>query len=366
MKIEVLDMSGLHWSVDGWRRSRDLADRPMVSEVVKVDVPVNELPSAVISFEGMTIIEREILASPRNHVMWARTSHVDDPLEFTVPADLAAAAGQGFLDDCRRLMREGKARGQSQDEWRVFLPAVSETAFTMRWNFRDLVKMAEYFNYLSGRQKHVALSARFNEVFKRLCDVLDEFTCSAQMTMEIMDSYSKAKYLHEGMLPLRESIRHEGAMFLLQFSVPLWLRAQIVRHRNLTFADEFYRQVLDQPGVLRTTLGEPILMDIAVTKDVWRSIMSKRSCWIAQDSLRTGKDAWQELIESFGWTPEMLPCADGHCPYARDAGLRLTPADPGAPCPRYLTIMEIDHAPYRDRMVEGLASRHAYWRDQVK
>jgi hypothetical protein len=107
-------------------------------------------------------------------------------------------------------------------------------------------------------------------------------------------------------------------------------------------------------------------MELAVTKEFWRTIMAKRSCWIAQDTLSSAKDPWQVIIDQFGWTPELLPCADGRCPYALDAGLRLTPADPGAPCPRYMNIHNIDQAPYQERIAQALVSRHPFWQTQVR
>ena len=53
----------------------------------------------------------------------------------------------------------------------------------------------------------------------------------------------------------------------------------------------------------------------------WRGIYSKRSCWIAQ------ADLWNPLlrliINEIGGTKDLLPCADGSCPFEKDASLRL-------------------------------------------
>lgn len=367
MKVEVLSMDGLDKSALGWRLSRDLSDEVGWQGVFDVDVPVNEMPSAMINFSGMTILEREIFASPRMHVMWARTSHVDDPLEFTVPREFMISDQMShFIDSCRESMRAGKAAGQSQDEWRFFLPIISQTAWTTRISFRDLVKLTCYFDYLSDVLPHPTVRLRFLRLRGELMSVLDDFTGSAALTDKAMKSYSKAKFLYEGRLPDRIPRIETESLFLLQFDLPIWLRAQIVRHRNLTFTDDFFVNVLCAPQVLTTTIGEQVRMEVAVTKEVWRTIMSKRSCWIAQDTLKTGKDYWQDIIDSFGWTVSMLPCADGHCPYHKDASLRITPADPGAPCPRWLTINNIDHAPYREEMIGALGSRHASWKEQVR
>lgn len=365
MKIEILKAADMTDAAEGWRRSRNLGSEVSWEEVALVDVPVNEFPSVLLSFQDMTIFEREIFTSSRSHVMWARTSHVDDPLKFTVPPELGV--DEGFLDQCRMEMRRGKEAGQSQDEWRVHLPVLSHTSWTSRMSFRDLVKMTRYFGYVKDHVLNPLLRTRLADVEFALWDVIDECTKNYKVNDAVLATYVMPKYLHEIYMPLRSVDKRETSGFLiLWMTVPLWLRAQIVRHRTLIFADDFWRQVVLSPTVTNVTIGESIRMEIATNREVWRSIVSKRSCWLAQDSLSTGTDKWQEILDKFGWSPEMLPCHDGTCPYSKDASLRLTDADPGAPCPRYLTINGIDQAPYRDRIIAGLVSRHSYWKEQVR
>jgi hypothetical protein len=290
----------------------------------------------------------------------------------------------------RKNMREGKAAGQSQDEWRSFLPVTSLTSWTSRINFRDLVKLTKYFGYLverlpigavgaNGGVGNFHVSMRLLDTHEELLKLVDLFTNSRQATERAVRSYSMIKFLHEGEVVARppKEQRDELGHFIKEppdetdflliplVGIPLWLRAQIVRHRGILFRDDFFIKVLTHPGALMTSIGEPLTMELAVTKEFWRTIMAKRSCWIAQDTLSTGKDPWQVIVDQHGWTPDMLPCADGKCPYALDAGLRLTPADPGAPCPRYLTINAIDQGPYLDRIIPALESRHEFWRSQV-
>jgi hypothetical protein len=61
----------------------------------------------------------------------------------------------------------------------------------------------------------------------------------------------------------------------------------------------------------------------------------------------------------------MLPCHDGRCPYAGDAALRVSGADPGVPCPRFCDITGVDKAPFRDRMVVAARSRHPLWLEEI-
>lgn len=364
MKIEVVDIDDLDQAALGWRWSRNLKEDVTWHHVFDVDVPVNEFPSVLLSLKDMTIFEREIFASPRNHVMWARTSHVDDPLEFVVPEELNVPA---WTDMQRSLMDKGKAAGQSQDEWRVHLPIMSQTAWTSRINFRDLVKLTMYIKHVAIQTTATPLLKRTNNLYREMLKVIDQFTYDRALTEKVCQAYSPARYLHEGPIVPGPARQETSGMFVLYMRVPLWLRAQIVRHRNLTFVDNFWRKIVRGSYPEFITINEPIDMEIAATKDVWRSIMSKRSCWIAQDSLKSAVDPWQKIVDSFGWTPEMLPCHDGKCPYHKDANNRLDPkVDPGAPCPRYLNINNIDQTLYRERIEVGLASRHSYWREQVR
>jgi hypothetical protein len=368
MKITVLSIHGMSAAEEGWRLSRDVTTKVHWPDIFTVDVPVNELPTVLLHFQDFTIYEREIFMSPRNHVAWARTSHVDDPMAFVVPPELMEASDPGFYDNCRHIMRRRREAGASQDEWRENLPVASTTSWTMRTNFRDLVKITGYFDYLASKVAVGAVYLRMREVHQKLLIVVAAF-CRGSMAdaQKAIASMSPARFLHEGdmarVIPGRTT---SDGHYLIRLHVPLWLRAQIVRHRALGFVDNFYHQVLTSPDLLMITIAEQLTMELSTTKDFWRTVMSKRSCWIAQDSLLGKKDPWQAIIDSFGFSEEMLPCADGHCPYAKDASLRLTKADPGTPCPEYMNINKLDKEPYREEMYRAADSRHQFWRERIE
>jgi hypothetical protein len=366
MKIEVLSIEGMSAATTAWRLSRDQSAEVDWREVFTVDVPVNEMPTAHLHFVDMTILEREIFASSRSHVMWARTSHVDDPLLFQAPDELIVAAPTGFLRDCRRIMTERKAAGASQDEWRENLPVISTTSWTARMSFRDLVKMTGYFNRLAGDQRLVLpLRRRLSDVTTALGWTIAAFTDGEISTAwEAVRRMQRVDFLHEGDVSFSPRTSTEN-FHCFTLSVPLWLRAQIVRHRPLSFVDNFFMAVLARPEVLGLTIAAPVGMELSASRSYWRSIMSKRSCWIAQDSLTRQHDPWQAILDQFGFDEGMLPCADGRCPYAKDASLRLTDADPGAPCPIYMDINHLDKAPRRDEMLLAARSRHPLWVERI-
>jgi hypothetical protein len=68
----------------------------------------------------------------------------------------------------------------------------------------------------------------------------------------------------------------------------------------------------------------------------WHEVISKRSCWIAQ------YDLWSELLNQassfFEDKQDLLPCANGSCPYDGDAQARYTKEDPNAPCPIHASL----------------------------
>lgn len=359
MKIEVLSIEGMEAACRGWQLSRNLTTEVTNDDVFCVDVPVCELPTCLLSLSEMTILEREIVASSRSHVMWARTSHVDDPSRFAVPVRLARPSNLLAL----KKMKAAIEAGLSQDEWRAYLPVTSMTAWTQRISYRDLVKLTGYFLRLSARpQLAPQLRDRLGETTRRLGEVVDMFTGSPSRTWQAVNTFQAVDFLHEGGVSVHEA-RTTGAFVSVGIEVPLWLRAQIVRHRPLSFVDTFFADVLARPDVVDLDIGTPVRMQLTAERGYWKSVLSKRSCWLAQDQLRGRKDPWAAIIERHGGA--VLPCADGTCPYERDAALRLTDADPGVPCPRYMNLKDLDKTPWLEAMREAAESRASSWRDEI-
>lgn len=358
MNINVMRVDDLDVALEGWRNSRSADAAKNWREVFTIDVPVNELPSAVLRFDGFTILEREVFATLRSHVMWARTSHVDDPLRFKIPDGLQSSSNAANL----RKMCDAKTQGLSQDEWRQWLPVTSTTAWTARVSFRDLVKLTRYFTYLIDRVDDV-MKDRMAAVGDVLSDVITHaFTEDDGLTETVMAAFGCPRFLHEDWVDasLTIEVKDVDAFHHVAMSVPLWLRAQIVRHRPLTFVDDFF-QLLTHPDVLDHTIMTPVNMNIVAATDYWRTVLSKRTCWLAQDELRGRKDPWQRMIDEFGYDDRMLPCAGGSCPYHGDAILRVEGKDPGVPCPRFCDLNGIDKAPHRDAMLRAAQSRHPSW-----
>lgn len=360
MKIEILSIDGMSLASEAWRLSRDV-DLPIEwQDVYTVDSPCCEMPSAFCHFRDFTILEREIFASSRTHVMWARTSFVDSPEKYQVPEDLRVYASAIRHADYKEQMARGKEAGQHQDEWRRFLPVSATTCFTMRVSYRDAIKFAKYFRYLAPLC-HASLQPRFRSIYQELMHLVTRFTGSAKMSQKAEELMSLPKLLHEGEVR-RAPLVDAGGVMVCTFSVPLWIRAHFIRHRPITVADDLF-QVLKRRDVVDLPISHQLTLQVAASRDIWTSLLQKRSCWLTQSTLSKERDPWQEILDQFG--DQVLPCAAGACPYHRDARNRIEGTDPGVPCPRYLRLNKIDQAPHRSRIDQALRSRASYWQKEL-
>lgn len=365
MKIELLNIDGLSCAAEGWRLSREVDVPVEWDDVFTVDCPVNELPSCLIHLRDLTILEREIIATSRTHVMWARTSFVDRPDKYALPTEMAIYADPVKHRSFVEKMIDGQHRGLHQDEWRQDLPVMAVTSFVCRAGFRDLVKLCLYFEYLGHHPKvNPILCSRFWSVAEELKIVIDKFTGKRALTQRALDGMRLVKFLHEGHVAPYE-MRSTYNYWLVGMEMPLWLRAHFVRHRPLSFVDDLFR-ILCMDDVIDRTIHEPVTMDIGTTKDFWRTLLGKRGCWLTQSTLSVDKDPWAKIIEEFGVVGiEVLPCSNGECPHHKDARLRLEGRDPGCPCPRYMRLNGIDAAPFRDRIEQAIVSRPEFWRKEL-
>lgn len=338
MKIDILAPADPAHAALAWRLSRDVEATYDAEAVLAVDAPVIEMPSALLNFIDMTIIEREIFCSLRNHTVWARTSRVDDPTLFTVPSEFKNKEQDQYRDDMKRL----QGQGVHQDQWRLLLPAVAHTSWTSRIHIRDIAKLIHYFKYLAQECfLSLELSGRFNAVSLCLTDTLTSML-GPDLTRALLEGTKLAKYLNEDQIVIDHSNLWNDSHFqTVEITVPLGLRAQIVRHRELQFVDNLL-DLIKSEELATIQLSVPISMVIVARKDIWRAIMAKRTCFIAQ------ADLWQHLTRLF--PASALPCADGNCPYKIDVQSRIEGKDPGVPCPRYCNLYEIDKTPWLEAM----------------
>lgn len=339
-------------AVKAWSLSRDPQADYAVDMIAAVDAPVMEMPTALLNFENFTIIEREIFCSLRNHVVWARTSRVDDPMLFTVPEDFKSKRHEMY----RRSMALSVDQKIAQDQWRLFLPLVAHTNWTQRMSLRDMARMAVYFNTLMGKVPY-KLGKRFGDVsyklIKCICGMI-----GGKVAKALLEKQPVIHFLYEGRMPSNSSVTKLENFTIVNAIVNVGLRAQIVRHRELQFVDDFLNMINTEEFNL-LQLQHVVRMQLMARKDIWQAVLSKRACWIAQ------ADLWQPIIKAFGNEPP-LPCAGGECPFEVDARARLVPdKDPNPPCPVFCNLYGIPKESYRDTMMKEAKLRGPYWEEQV-
>ena len=351
MKIEIIsddrEIGEKHLSRISWELSRSPDDKTPLDTILSIDAPVNEIPSVVMSVE-CTILEREIFASYRDHVMWARTSRVDDPAKFETELY--------FIEKFTWKMKSLKWKinslveeGVIQDEYRMLMPLCAKTSFTTRISWRGLIKVYKFFEYLCKQDEYFLFALK---EFDRLFD---------------FKKYS-ANYSFVNPIPLlNESEKKSGVVgpIITVFQkMPIALRAQLVRHRNFTFKDNLM-QLISDGDVWAKTIGDEINISISAEINFWKTVINKRQCWIAQYGI------WKDVIigvqEYLSVSENDLPCWEGFCPYVRDAEIRHTDDDPGAPCPIHSNLTKTPVNKKYLKAIEIEASyRPKFWKKHIK
>ena len=351
MKIEIISddrvSSGKNLSRVAWELSRSPDDTTPLDTILSIDAPVNEIPSIVMSVQ-CTILEREIFASFRDHVMWARTSRVDAPSEFVVPEYFQLSEDNATIMLLKQRIKADMDAGIIQDEYRLHMPICAMTSFTTRLSWRGLIKIYKLYEYLATINEYFVVGkAELNNKFQ-----LHKYAGNYSFVNPIP------------MLQEKEMVSGNiGPVVTVFQEMTIGLRAQVVRHRNYTIKDNLM-EIIKSKDCWTKTLGDKIKISISAEIEFWKTVVNKRQCWIAQYGI------WKDIIivaqEYISISEQDLPCNKGFCPYTRDAELRHTDDDPGAPCPIHsdLTSTPIDPK-YMDMVRIEASYRPAFWQKHI-
>lgn len=351
MQIKLIDSNykAAHPSSTAWRNSRPDNTPIPLDEILQLDLPVNEMPMATLFIES-TILEREIIVSLRNHVMWAQTSRVQDILNFTYP-DCFGVNEYEYFEGQRQKMQEDSEKGIRQDGFRRHLPLMSLTKHTVNLSMRDIITLTKYFLKLAENAPHV--QELFNDTADCFLGVLfDVFGFSPSF----IEKYRAKPVLRN----INNRINHascEGDIIIVSTVMSLSLRAQLARHRNLTIQDNLEALIL-QDDIAYQSIEMPVVVQVSGLAEDWLEVIKKRSCWIAQ------YDLWSDLLNkasAFFEDPQtLLPCANGACPYDGDAKARYTEEDPNAPCPIHA---QISNTPVR---IDQITEMNSQWHEDKR
>ena len=115
---------------------------------------------------------------------------------------------------------------------------------------------------------------------------------------------------------------------------------------------------------MEATLGSGMFVQVGADKEIWRSVYSKRSCWLAHYKM------WEQILtpiaEMFDFKEGELPCSYGNCLYEADAIVRYTDKDPGVPCPKHATINDITVDVPKIKKQIILDNRPKFWNEFIR
>lgn len=327
-----------------WRHSRPNVRGVNMWDVLAIDAPVTEFAHLVIEINA-PILVREIIASWRDHTMWAQTSRVQDLHDWKVYDRKLSTENRQRIVNLYEQMNAAIDDNKKQDDYRLFLPMTYMTEFSVVVTWRSLVRMHNAFKQLMLVSYDPCVTMMFNDVIRNLRRIIDCVLSSIVDKPPHPVNVEPACLHLSAPLPLLTSeqfntgTHKRDGIITVTFSGNLALRAQLVRHRYIHVIDELLTWITNYGTVSSDPLNTPIYITASAPEAVWLELVKKRSCWIAQ------ADLWAPLLHLVGAHMsdplKRLPCGAGVCTVQEDALQRVKGNDPGIPCPRHLQL----HAP---------------------
>lgn len=325
MKIGIFDNTPIYSVDKAWEYSRPNASAIAHRDIAKLDLPVNEFLVLNMFIES-TVIEREIFTTLRNHVMWAQTSRVQNVLEFEMADEVK---NDPYFEDIRAIMLH-QSKTSRQDDYRLDLPLLSKTSYSISISIRSFVKVMKYIEYLSQISE-----PPFNKIFSNSYSVMRDCAISFGYYSEVIANYKMKEILHEFPAVKLNKSERIGNFIYASAELPVYLRAQLVRHRGISIVDDLFNIILSNDS--RATLRTKVKCELAGSVDAFKEVLSKRTCWVAQYNIWSGLLSNVERLMDD--PADVLPCSEsGSCPFDGDAMLRFKGEDPNPPCPIHIRL----------------------------
>jgi hypothetical protein len=173
----------------------------------------------------------------------------------------------------------------------------------------------------------------FSEIDTEIRIILqDELSISKFELDDIISVYSQVNFLKPAILTDMESI-YDKNFSTVTLEIPYALYAQLIRHRNVLVKSNLLHS-LNPSKMFSLTQGSMIKVSACADNDMWRSIITKRNCFVSQ------LDMWRPIVSKLNVIyPEFhLPCDGNKCPFKTDVEERIKGTDPGLPCPRFINL----------------------------
>lgn len=333
-----------------WMNSRPFFKGDLY-EIMKNDTPVADFVRIPIEFTVPNFI-REVIVSPRDHVVWSSTTRANPVHEAWPVYD---PYNYDYTPLAKNLLSL-KAQGARQDEFRMALPIGYCGVFSTNVSFRTLVKMYMYMSILALTTEIKA----FLEVCEGITNLFGTKQLQELFTIAL-DKYELANFLPVYNDEDTNGFEKVGSLISWTGHTNLALRTHIIRHRSVIISDNLasiYKTRKDNLPLIN--LHTPVTLQATATKEVWNHVIGTRNCWIAQASL------WQSMVNDYatfiGEERSPLPCDVGNkCPYATDNELRLEGKDPNPACPKYILIQNKRVTPEQRSEIEAYGESRAKW-----
>ena len=344
-----------------WMNSRPMY-KGTLEDIVRNDVPVTDFVRIPLEMTIPNFL-REIIVSPRDHVVWSSTTRAN-PLHEAWPVYSPEVYDYSSLANSLISL---KAQGARQDEFRMVLPLGYCGVFSANLSVRTLVKISQFLLNLY----QVTLCKAFSDLANELGKIFNNTVITInnkeysldKLIFEMAYNYENANYLPEYKIHKNDKLgfNRVGSLVTWQGKASLGLRTHIIRHRSVVVSDnllEIYKEAGEAIPLIN--LNREVELQATATQEIWDHVIGTRNCWIAQASL------WQSMVNDYakfqGKTRSPLPCdSELKCPYGTDNNLRLEGKDPNPVCSRYVTINNIKISSKMKEEIESYGKSRAEW-----
>lgn len=315
MKIKEETFVKKLWESDH-RREAWMISRPYIRSVEEVNmIELNKLDLSVQSLDVIgfhiksSFYFRELLTSMRPHAIWTQSSRVN-PIKDSKISKYATDK----LNDYMEKFLSQEFDPSKIDAERMNLPMGTLTEYTIALDFRSWISFLKFLEIY-----HPKYFAEYGlDILENLRrEGFDYETSRINMAFE------------EVALQPTEGQTSVGPFKFISANIPINMRAQLVRHQDIKIVDKFMFWNEDEVELMPQ--NKFIHVNLLVSENKWKQIMSHRRCWIANFELYECFHAIASVDEYL----DSLPCKCDYknCPFKMDNDSRKKGDDPNTPCP---------------------------------
>lgn len=313
-------------------------------ELLKLDAPIGDLPTVVLCFQA-PILLREVITSFRDLGVWSQSTRVLNLENWDIVEGLSDYE-YGRIDYDLKYYFDLESISKTQDLARMWLPTSHVSKFIVRISLRTLVKLYHYFNHLEkNAQGHIKGVIRqmcdelFNVMESIFFDLFDDGFKNLAYIDDLLKSINFVEVLPE--INGHFSTSGDGDSITVCTTLPIAMRAQVIRHRMFQVVDDF-KSLFQEEHILSTPIKKQIRVKISANTSVWKEVARTRNCWLAQGELWSPilREVNGIMLKSGNGMELPLPCSHGVCTYHAECMKRLNKDEPGLPCPRHIILRD--------------------------